>query len=88
MYKNIVSHIDRYSHEIMDHKLQKYNFRIQVLTYAQIEEMLAQVEAIVAMHITLAASSDNQPHKGKRAYHDSMLDGIKAISLRHFAGIM
>ena len=78
MYKNIISQIDR-RHDVVEYQLQKYyNFRVQALTHAQVEEMSAQVETIVAEHIPLAATADEQPQKGKRADHDSLPDEIKA----------
>lgn len=78
MYRNIISQIDR-RHDVVDYQLQKYyNFRVQALTHAQVEEMAAQVETIVAEHIPLAASADEAPAKGKRADHDTLPDEIKA----------
>lgn len=78
MYRNIISQIDR-RHDVVDYQLQKYyNFRVQALTHAQVEEMAAQVETIVAEHIPLAATADEQPQKGKRPDHDTLPDEIKA----------
>lgn len=78
MYRNIVAQIDR-RHDVVEYQLQKYyNFRVQALTHAQVEEMSAQVETIVAEHIPLAAEADKQPQKGKRDDHDSLPDDIKA----------
>lgn len=78
MYKNLISQIDR-RHDVVDYQLQKYyNFRVQALTHAQVEEMAAQVETIVAEHIPLAATADEQPQKGKRPDHDTLPDEIKA----------
>ncbi len=78
LYKNIVATIDK-RHDVIEYQLQKYyNFRVQALTHAQVEEMAAQVETIVAEHIPLAANADEQPQKGKRADHDSLPDEIKA----------
>lgn len=78
LYKNIVAALDR-RHDVIEYQLQKYyNFRVQALTHAQVEEMAAQVETIVAEHIPLAASADEQPPKGKRADHDLLPDEIKA----------
>ena len=78
MYKNIIAQIDR-RHDVVDYQLQKYyNFRVKALTHAQVEEMSAQVEAIVAKHIPLAAEADKQPQKGKREDHDLLPDEIKA----------
>lgn len=78
MYRNIVAQLDR-RHDVVEYQLQKYyNFRVQALTHAQVEEMSAQVEQIVADHIPLAVEADKQPQKGKRADHDSLPDDIKA----------
>ena len=78
MYRNIISQIDR-RHDFVEYQLQKYyNFRVQALTHAQVEEMSAQVEAIVAEHISLSAAADEQSQKGKRADHDILPDEIKA----------
>lgn len=38
-----------------------HNFRVQALTHAHVEEMSAQVEAIVAEHIPLAPTADELP---------------------------
>lgn len=77
MYRNIVAQLDR-RHEFVDYQIQKYyNFRVQALTHAQVEEMQQQVDMIVAEHISLAANADE--HKtGKRIDHDSLPDEIKA----------
>ena len=77
MYRNIVAQLDR-RHDFVDYQIQKYyNFRVQALTHAQVEEMQQQVDVIVAEHISLAADADE--HKtGKRDDHDSLPDEIKA----------
>lgn len=78
MYRNIISQIDR-RHDFIEYQLQKYlNFRLQALTHEQVQQMEKEVEQIVAEHIPLAASADEQPQKGKRADHDSLPDDIKA----------
>ena len=78
MYLNTVAQIDR-KRQFVEYQLQKYyNFRVQALTHAQVQEMEQQVEAIVAEHIPLAAKADEQPQKGKRPDHDSLPDDIKA----------
>ena len=78
LYKNIVAALDK-RHDVIEYQLQKYyNFRVKALTHAQVEEMSAQVEAIVAEHIPLAAEADKQPQKGKREDHDLLPDEIKA----------
>ena len=77
MYRNVVAQLDR-RHEFVDYQIQKYyNFRVQALTHAQVEEMQEKVDVIVAEHISLAANADE--HKtGKRDDHDSLPDEIKA----------
>ena len=77
MYRNIVTQLDR-RHDFVDYQIQKYyNFRVQALTHAQVEDMQQQVDVIVAEHISLAANADE--HKtGKRIDHDSLPDEIKA----------
>ena len=77
MYRNIVAQLDR-RRDFVDYQIQKYyNFRVQALTHAQVEEMQQQVDVIVAEHISLAANADE--HKtGKRIDHDSLPDEIKA----------
>ena len=77
MYRNIVAQLDR-RHEFVDYQIQKYyNFRVQALTHAQVEEMQQKVDVIVAEHISLAANADE--HKtGKRDDHYSLPDEIKA----------
>ena len=78
LYKNIVAALDK-RHDVIEYQLQKYyNFRVKALTHAKVEEMSAQVEAIVAEHIPLAAEADKQPQKGKREDHDLLPDEIKA----------
>lgn len=78
MYLNTVAQLDR-KRQFVEYQLQKYyNFRVQALTHAQVQEMEQQVEAIVAEHIPLAAKADEQPQKGKRPDHDSLPDDIKA----------
>ena len=78
MYKNIISQIDR-RHDFVEYQLQKYlNFRLQALTHEQVQQMEKEVEQIVAEHIPLAATADEQSQKGKRSDHDLLPDEIKA----------
>lgn len=81
MYKNIISQIDR-RHDVVDYQLQKYyNFRVQALTHAQVEEMAAQVQTIAdEHHLTDDASTmlEDERRLGKREDHDSLPDEIKA----------
>ena len=63
---------------LADSNKKYYNFRVQALTHAQVEEMSAQVEKIVAEHIPLAAKADEAPAKGKRPDHEDLPGEIKA----------
>ena len=87
MYRNIIAQIDR-RHDVVDYQLQKYyNFRVQVLTHAQVEEMAAQVETIVAEHISLAATADEQPQKGKRPDHDTLKSRRSTLRTFRFSNV-
>ena len=81
MYKNIITQIDR-RHDFVEYQLQKYyNFRVQALTHAQVEEMAAQVATIAdEHHLTDDASTEpgDERRLGKREDHDSLPDEIKA----------
>ena len=85
MYMNIVRCLDT-RHEFVEYQLQKYyNFRVQALTHAQVEEMSAKVETIAAEHkltepepAATASDGDESNRVGKRADHDSLPDDVKA----------
>ena len=50
MYRNIVAQLDR-RNEFVDYQIQKYyNFRVQALTHAQVEEMQEKVNKIVEIN--------------------------------------
>ncbi len=81
MYKNIIVQIDR-RHDFVEYQLQKYyNFRVQALTHAQVEEMAAQVATIAdEHHLTDDASTvpEDERRIGKREDHDALPDEVKA----------
>lgn len=85
MYMNIIRCLDSRK-DFVEYQLQKYyNFRIQALTHAQVEEMSAQVETIAAEHHlaegepdTSSDTADDEKRTGKRADHDSLPDDVKA----------
>ena len=84
MYMNLVANLNGRKQHI-EYQLQKYyNFRVQALTHAQVEEMTEQVNAIATEHklevepSASPASSDDDKRTGKRADHDSLPDDIKA----------
>lgn len=84
LYRNIVA-APAQKAEFIDYQLQKYyNFRVQALTHAQVEEMQALVDRIVEAHSLIDDAADSksatptaQP-RGKRADHDSLPDEVKA----------
>lgn len=77
MYRNLVAN-PKGKAEFIDYQLQKYyNFRVQALTHAQVEEMQEQVDVVVAEHISLAANADEH-RTGKRDDHEALPDEIKA----------
>lgn len=81
LYKNIVAALDR-RHDVIEYQLQKYyNFCVQALTHAQVEEMAAQVQTIAdEHHLTDDASTEPEDERrlGKREDHDSLPDEVKA----------
>ena len=85
MYKNIIAQINR-RHDFVEYQLQKYyNFRVQALTHAQVEEMAAQVATIAdEHHLTDDASTmpEDERRLGKREDHDQRQDESK--DLFHF----
>lgn len=66
----------------MEYQLQKYyNFRVQALTHAQVEEMAAQVATIAdEHHLTNDAATvpEDERRLGKREDHDTLPDEVKA----------
>ena len=81
MYNNIIRQIDR-RHDVIEYQLQKYyDFRVQALTHAQVEEMAAQVATIAdEHHLTDDASTvpEDERRLGKREDHDALPDEVKA----------
>lgn len=90
MYQNLVARDNSQSREFIEYQLKKYlNFRLAALTHAQVEEMSAQVETIIAEHIPLAATADSEAAKGKgrgkREDHDRLPDNIKALYVENLS---
>ena len=51
MYRNGVAQLDR-RHDFVDYQIQKYyNFRVQALTHAQVEEMYNQRDGSFGYHL-------------------------------------
>lgn len=81
MYRNLIANPSGKA-EFIEYQLQKYfNFRVQALTHAQVEEMAAQVATIADEH-HLADDAftvpDDERRLGKREDHDALPDEIKA----------
>lgn len=86
MYRNLVARNTAQTREYIEYQLQKYlNFRLAALTHAEVEEMSAQVETIIAEHIPLAAEADSAPARGKREDHDRLPDNIKALYVENLS---
>lgn len=90
MYQNLGARDNSQSREFIEYQLQKYlNFRLAALTHAQVEEMSAQVETIIAEHIPLAATADGEAAegkgRGKREDHDRLPDNIKALYVENLS---
>lgn len=86
MYHNLVARNTAQTREFIEYQLQKYlNFRLAALTHAEVEEMSAQVETIIAEHIPLAAEADIAPARGKREDHDRLPDNIKALYVENLS---
>lgn len=88
MYNNIIRQIDR-RHDVIDYQLQKYyDFRVQELTHAQVEEMAQRVE-VIAADVSLADSNATTPEDerrlGKRKDHDELPSEIQAKFVENLA---
>lgn len=81
MYNNIIRQIDR-RHDVVDYQLQKYyDFRVQELTHAQVEEMAAKVKVIAAdnnLADVNATTPEDERRIGRREDHDKLPDEIRA----------
>lgn len=81
MYRNLIANPSGKA-EFIEYQLQKYyNFRVQALTHAQVEEMAAQVATIAdEHHLTDDASTvpEDERRLGKRENHDALPDEVKA----------
>ena len=81
MYRNLIANPSAKA-DFIEYQIQKYyNFRVQALTHAQVEEMAEQVKTIAdEHHLTDDASTvpEDERRLGKREDHDSLPDEIKA----------
>ena len=86
MYRNIMANPSRKA-EFIEYQIRKYyNFRVQALTHAQVEEMQKQVDVIAQEHFSL---EENNPakdfKKGKRDDHDDLPDDIQALYVENLS---
>lgn len=81
MYRNLIANPSAKA-DFIEYQIQKYyNFRVQALTHAQVEEMAEQVKTIAdEHHLTDDASTEPEDERrlGKREDHDSLPDEIRA----------
>lgn len=87
MYRNLIANPSGKA-EFIEYQLQKYyNFRVQALTHAPVEEMAAQIATIAdEHHLTDDASTvpEDKRRLGKREGLDTMFGEAKAKYLRAF----
>ena len=86
MYRNIMANPSRKA-EFIEYNIRKYyNFRVQALTHAQVEEMQKQVDVIAQEHFSLEEESPAKDFKkGKREDHDSLPDEIQALYVENLS---
>lgn len=86
MYRNLMANPKKKA-EFIEYQIRKYyNFRVQALTHAQVEEMQKQVDVIAQEHFSL---EENNPakdfKKGKRDDHDTLPDEIQALYVENLS---
>lgn len=97
LYQNIIRNLER-NRDIIEYQLQKYyNFRVKDLTHSQVEEMDAQVAAIIAKHfcdpvaesdaVTVQSVSPScQSNKtGRRDDHDTLPLEIQSLYVENLS---
>ncbi len=86
MYRNIMANPGRKA-EFIEYQIRKYyNFRVQDLTHAQVEEMQKQVDVIAEEHFSYADENPAKDFKkGKREDHDSLPDDIQALYVENLS---
>ena len=86
MYRNLMANPSQKA-EFIEYNIRKYyNFRVQALTHAQVEEMQKHVDVIAQEHFSL---EENNPakdfKKGKRDDHDDLPDDIQALYVENLS---
>ena len=86
MYRNLMANPSRKA-EFIEYNIRKYyNFRVQALTHAQVEEMQKQVDEIAEKHFSLEENNPaNDFKKGKRDDHDDLPDDIQALYVENLS---
>ena len=86
MYRNIMANPSRKA-EFIEYNIRKYyNFRVQALTHAQVEEMQKQVDVIAQEHFSLEKNNPAKDFKkGKRDDHDDLPDDIQALYVENLS---
>ncbi|MCM1310842.1 MAG: hypothetical protein NC301_07455 [Bacteroides sp.] len=80
VYQNTIRNLNARK-DFIEYQLQKYyNFRVQALTHARVEDMAEQVNTIAVERKLEAPAADGEPRAtGKRADHDSLPAEIQAL---------
>ena len=96
MYRNIMANPGRKA-EFIEYQIRKYyNFRVQALTHAQVEEMQKQVDVIAQEHFSFESNgtqssnadtnnSAKELKKGKREDHNDLPDDIQALYVENLS---
>ena len=80
MYQNFMRRPKQYASRIEYELKKKYQFYLQQLTHAQVQEMSEKVEHIAETHHLREESSPNEEFKkGKRSDHDALPEEIQAL---------
>ena len=96
MYRNLMANPKKKA-EFIEYQIRKYyNFRVQALTHAQVEEMQKQVDVIAKSGVLSEESGEKSDtlhsapstlnfRKGKRDDHDDLPDDIQALYVENLS---
>lgn len=86
MYRNLIAN-PKGKAEFIEYQIRRYyNFRVQSLTHAQVEDMQKQVDTIVEKRLSLEEKNPADDFKkGKRADHDTLPEDIQALYVENLS---
>ena len=86
MYRNISFNAKKHA-KFINYELRKhFNVRLQKITHEEVEQMQAQVNVIVAEHLSLTEDNPaGEFKKGKRTDHDTLPDEIQALYVENLS---